>query len=251
MNEEKFTGKADVYAKYRPSYPDSLIDYLYSEIGFNENSLIADIGAGTGILTELLLKKKSFVYGVEPNDDMRCVAECSITKYKNYTSVKATAENTTLKSSSVDFITTAQAFHWFDRELFKHECNRILKPGGKVILIWNNRDGQSPQVIENDKVNREYCPHFTGFSGGMSGDSSDDYNDFFKDGIYKNKVFDNSLIFNEDYFIGRNLSASYAPKVTDKNYIPYITELKRLFVKYSDNGLISIPNYTHSYIGLV
>ena len=171
MNEEKFTGKADVYTKYRPSYPDEFINYLFSEIGFAKDCVIADIGSGTGKLTELLLKRDCFVYGVEPNDDMRSTAEKLFANYHNFKSVNASAENTGLPDDSINYITVAQAFHWFDRKSFRQECQRILKRQGKAVLVWNSRDSSSELVIENDSVNRKFCPDFKGFSGGDRGES--------------------------------------------------------------------------------
>lgn len=249
MNEDKFTGKANTYTKYRPSYPDDLIKYLYSQVGLKKDSVIADIGSGTGILTRLLLLQNSFVYGVEPNEDMRKTAEDRLSEYKNFISVNASAENTGLSDLSIDFITVAQAFHWFDRQKFRIECKRILKEKGKVILVWNSRDVLSELVIKNDEINRKYCPGYMGFSGGMENNGPEEYRDFFKDGIYEYKVFNNDLIFDEDGFIGRNMSASYSPHHGTENYAPYISALKQLFERYSVSGYLRMPNLTRAYVG--
>ena len=140
MNETKFDGMGKIYDKFRPTYPQTFIKYLRSDVGVCKKSTVADIGSGTGILTRQLLEICKNVIAVEPNSDMRVVAEKNLNNFVNFTSVNGTAENTTLGSKSVDFITVAQAFHWFDRMKFKAECNRILIPKGKVILVWNRRD---------------------------------------------------------------------------------------------------------------
>lgn len=251
MNEAKFTGKANIYSKYRPSYPDGFIEYLYSEVGITKESVIADIGSGTGILTDLLLRQNSYVYGVEPNKDMRNIAEKELTAYDNFVSVNASAENTGLLDDSVDYITVAQAFHWFDRIKFKSECKRILKSQGKVILVWNSRDDKSELFMKNESINRKFCPDFKGFSDGMRGESPEEYSDFFKDGICEYKTFRCDLMFDEDSFIGRNMSASYAPERGDSNYEPYILELKKLYEEYSVSGSLCMPNITKSYVGEV
>ena len=137
MNENKFNGMGKIYSKYRPSYPFSFIDYLFTDVGISQNSIIADIGSGTGILTRQLLEKGCKVYGVEPNADMRVIAESNLREFPGFTSVNRGAENTTIDDNSVDYITVAQAFHCFDRERLKKECHRILKPEGKVVLVWN------------------------------------------------------------------------------------------------------------------
>lgn len=132
---ENFTDKADIYAKYRPSYPNEYIEYLLSANELNENQIVADIGSGTGIFSRQLLDSGLHVIGVEPNDDMRKMAEQSLKRYPRFQSIKATAENTTLKENSVDLVTVAQAFHWFDKEAFKIECQRILKQKQTLLLF--------------------------------------------------------------------------------------------------------------------
>ena len=132
---ENFTDKADIYAKYRPSYPNEYIEYLLSANELNENQIAADIGSGTGIFSRQLLESGLHVIGVEPNDDMRNMAEQSLKRYPRFQSIKATAEHTTLKENSVDLVTVAQAFHWFDKEAFKIECQRILKQKQMLLLF--------------------------------------------------------------------------------------------------------------------
>ena len=251
MNEDKFNGMGKIYSKYRPSYPVNFIDYLFTDVGISQGSTIADIGSGTGILTRQLLEKGSKVYGVEPNDDMRAIAEANLKDFSKFKSINGNAENTTIAENSLDYITVAQAFHWFDREKFKKECQRILKHEGKVILVWNTRDNESKLVMENYEVNRKYCPNFKGFSDGMYGKTNeDDFSDFFN-GKYETKVFANNLILDIDGFIGRNLSASYALKSNDAQYDDYVNELKKIYEKYSNNGELIMPNFTRSYVGKV
>lgn len=251
MNENKFNGMGKIYSKYRPSYPFHFIDYLFTEVGVSQSSIIADIGSGTGILTKQLLERGCKVYGIEPNADMRVIAETNLSNFPEFTSVNGSAENTTIADNSVDYITVAQAFHWFDRENFKKECQRILKPEGKVILVWNNRVNNHELVIDNYEVNRKYCPNFKGFSDGMYGKTNkDDFSDFFN-GKYETKVFSNNLIFDMDGFIGRNLSASYSLKSNDTRYNDYVNELKEIYIKHSNEGQLTMPNLTYSYVGNV
>jgi len=250
VNENKFDGKGDIYALYRPSYPDEFIEFLFEQTHITEQSVIADIGSGTGILTGQLLEKVHRVYAVEPNSDMRRIAENDLSQYGLFTSVDASAEHTTLPDRSVDLITVAQAFHWFDRDAFRKECRRILKPGGHVALVWNSRDETNALVAENAGINRKYCPDFKGFSGGPGGPASDEaLRDFFT-GEYVRKIFKNDLISDLPGFIGRNLSASYALKEGDGQYDAYVGELISLFEKYAVNGTVTTANFTRSYIGL-
>ncbi|MGG0175103.1 class I SAM-dependent methyltransferase [Gottfriedia acidiceleris] len=247
---ENFTGKADLYSKFRPSYPNEYINYLLSENHLGEGNVIADIGSGTGILTRLLLEKKLTVLAIEPNDEMRGIAEKTLKEYDQYKSINATAENTSLKNNSVDLITVAQAFHWFDKEKFRLECKRILKENLKVSLVWNSKDLLSPLMIELQEICKETCPRFKGFSGGIE-DTPDVYNQFFKNENYEKMVFRNDLEMDLEGFLGRNLSSSFSPLSGEEEFEPYRTALTNLFNKYSINGKIIYPYITKSYLGFV
>lgn len=251
MNEERFTGKADIYKKFRPSYPKELFDYLYSQVGFNQNSTIADIGSGTGIFSSLLLERKSHVYCIEPNDDMRQIAEKDLSEFENFISVNALAENTGLQEKSIDFVTVAQAFHWFDRQLFREECKRILKDGGKVVLVYNSRDDNGEVIRKGDDIIEKYRVDSPGFR--QRGNPPETYSDFFSDGICEYKTFRNDRHIDRECFIGGSLSASYAPKEeTDaEKYHGFVNELNELFDKYNINGLLNFPQITKSYVGRV
>src|SRR5256885_34515 len=136
---KRFSTRVDNYSRYRPGYPTGVIDLLVSACGLGSNSVVADIGSGTGILSELFLKNGNRVLAVEPNLEMRSAAEYLLNHYRRFTSIDGSAEATTLADASADFITAAQAFHWFDQKRARSEFTRILKPGGWVILVWNER----------------------------------------------------------------------------------------------------------------
>jgi len=248
---EKFTGKADVYTQYRPSYPDALIDFLYTQAGFTKDSVIADIGSGTGKFCRLLLERGSMVYAVEPNEDMRRTAEWELKGYSRFYSVNALAEATGIQSGSVDFITAAQAFHWFDKQAFQAECRRVLKPSGSVALVWNQRDYQSEIVKKDYQIRKKYAVHTQ--SLGMDGRLYQDYLAFFKGGVYQEKTFKNDLYLDKASFIGRNVSASYAP---DKERLPlqynkFVRELAELFDASSTDGMMVYPHDTQVFLGRV
>lgn len=251
MNEKIFNGVADVYDKYRPTYPSELFTYLCSNLDINCYTTIADIGSGTGILSKQLLNICGCVYAVEPNDDMRKIAESNLSFKKNFISVKGTAEETTLPDNCIDCITAAQSFHWFDRKLFKNECQRLLKNNGPVILIWNCRQENNEIVQAIDSISRKYCPNFSGSLCGMRGEKqSGDYQDFFQ-GEYEIKSFYNPILFNKESFLGFHESASYCPGKNSENYIKYMVCLSNFFDKYSLHGFLKLENNTNCYIGNV
>ena len=247
MNEHKFDKKGEIYSKARPSYPDALFIYLKDQNLISKSTVAADIGSGTGIFTEKLCPYVSRVFAVEPNDGMRSVAEDKYTAYENIISVNGRAEDTKLSDKSVDFITVAQAFHWFDRQSFKTECRRILKNNGNILLVWNDRDTESELIRENYDINRRFCPNFKGSSNGIDF-SKDAFRDFFE-GDFDVVQFRNDLIYDEKAFVSRCLSSSYAPKPGEENYDEYVAELQELFKKHSLNGTAFYPYITRCYIG--
>lgn len=247
-NTDKFTGKASIYARFRPDYPQLLLDDLL----LHPSALftVADIGSGTGILTRQLLDRGVKVIAVEPNEDMRTAAETSLSAYSQFTSVSGNAEHTQLPDHCADLVTVAQAFHWFDVNDFKKECCRILKPDQKVALIWNSRIPDAPLIKETAKICKTFCPNFRGFSGGIDGDRSS-FLRFFRDGAYSVKTYSHPLRYTLDAFIGRHLSASYAPKPDDASRQPFVQALTELFSRYEQNGAVSFPNETRCYYGCV
>ena len=245
----KFDGRAEDYTAGRPSYAEALIDCMYEKYGLSEASVIADIGSGTGKFARQLLEKGSEVCCVEPNDDMRCTAEKELVSYTGFRSVKGGAENTTLKTGSVDAITTAQAFHWFDGAKFRQECSRIIKDGGYIFLIWNVRDMQSPMNKELYDIHSGYCPNFRGFSGGMKRDDKR-IAEFF-DGKYDRVSFDAPLYLDKDKFIARCLSGSYSLKDGDNGYDEYMEALLKVFDKYSEDGIVTMANSSVAYVGKI
>ena len=229
-----------------PSYAHEFIDCLYEKYGFHASSVIADIGLGTGKFAKLLLERGSFVFGVEPNADMRQIAEQQLRQYATIKILNGTDSATSLTDRSVDFITVAQAFHWFDPQAFQKECIRILRNDGKVVLVWNMRDSEHQFNKSNYEIFKKYCPNFYGFSGGIKEDSK--ITTFFSGPVHIEK-FQNPLYFTKEKFIQRCLSASYSLKVGDANYDAYVDALARLFDQFAENDVLTLSNYTKAYIG--
>ncbi len=242
-NTARFDGKSEIYAKARPKYSEELIDFIKES--FTNNCVFADIGSGTGIFTEQLLNCGYEVFAVEPNTDMRQKAEEKLCGICGYHSINSTAENTTLEDNSIDCITVAQAFHWFDAEHFKKECKRILKPDGKILIIYNSRVEDAECTKALTELRKKYCPEFRGFSGGIK---DDDCVRFF-DGNCRILRYDNSQKYDKESYKNRLLSSSYSLKEDDAMYRNYIDEIYALYDKFSVNGEITVPTDTVVYIG--
>lgn len=251
MNSKaKFTGKSSLYDRYRPGYPKRFFIELFTKyISGNDNFVIADIGAGTGIFTELIASIGTDIIAIEPNDEMRAILKERMEDFKQVTCLNGSAENSGVGDKSVDIVTVAQAFHWFDAVAFKKECQRILKKNGLVMLIWNSRDHSSNLNKETAKISKKYCPNFQGFSGGINIERLD-LHQFFSNG-YEHYAVSNPLKMDKEHFIGRNLSASYAPKKEDIFYDEFVDELGFLFEKYSKDQTILVPNDLHVYVGAI
>lgn len=244
-----FSGLADDYVIGRPAYAKAFVESLYSRYGFSKQSVIADIGSGTGKLAKQLLERGSFVYGVEPNADMRSIARKELEGFEKFCPVNGTAAETNLGEQSVDFVTAAQAFHWFDGALFRRECKRILKRNGLVFLIWNLRDTSDKVNQSSFEIFSEYCPKFHGFSGGVQ-KNDPRIRDFFR-GKYEYIEFENPLFYDREKFISRSLSSSYSLKKEEEKYGEYIAALSELFERYAKDDVLTVANKTVAYAGKV
>lgn len=249
-SKERFSNRVDTYVKYRPSYPQEAIDYLYSTIGFSPDSLIADIGAGTGIFSKLLLDRGSRVIAVEPNQAMREAAVKMLGAEANFRTESGAAEETGLPGQSVDFIVSAQAFHWFDHTAAQAEFRRILKPGGKAVLIWNSRLTQGTPFLEE----YEQLLHKFGTDYGTVNHkniSREILLAFFKEGQMQEARFTYRQLFDFDGLSGRLASSSYSPAPGQPNYEPMMTELRGLFERNKKNGKVSFDYETEMFWGEV
>lgn len=246
-NTQNFNGLANDYTIGRPAYANTFIESMYSQYGLSEQSMIADIGSGTGKFAKQLLDRGSFVYCIEPNDDMRNIAIKELDKYKRFYAVDGSATDTKLDEKSVDYVTTAQAFHWFDISLFKKECKRILRDNGMIFLIWNIRDMSSGMNQDSFEIYSKYCPNFKGFGGGIQKNDIR-IKQFFED-RYEYVEFDNPLFYDKNKFISRCLSGSYSLKEGDEYYSEYLDSLSKLFEQYSRDNVLTMPNKTVAYIG--
>lgn len=247
-NTELFTKKAAIYHNGRPSYPDELLQFLQSEFHVTAETVIADIGAGTGKFTEELLELGCQVIAVEPNakmaEELRDGLLC-----EQLTIRERPAEHTEIDDHIVDIITVAQAFHWFEGEAFKKECRRILVENGPICLIWNMRIEDAPINQRTKEVFEKYCPDFKGFSGGKSSDES--YIGEFFDQQFKQFEIDFPLTFKRRQFIDRCLSASYALNADDDNYSAFEEALNAVYDEFENDGKVTIPNQTHCYYGYI
>jgi ubiquinone/menaquinone biosynthesis C-methylase UbiE len=243
---QRFSSRVENYVRYRPGYPREVVELLKEACGLTSGAVIADIAFGTGIFTRMLLDNGNRVFGVEPNADMRRAGEEFLAGYSGFTSVTGTAEATTLADHSVDTVTAAQAAHWFDCDKARREFVRILKPGGSLVLLWNDRRMDSTEFLRQyEQLLRTY---------------GTDYEDVRQQGMtlaiegffgpsFHTRAFEYKQTFDYAGLEGRLLSSSYAPQKDSPKYDPMLRELRRIFDGQQVNGKVSFDYDTRVYYG--
>lgn len=218
---------------------------MKKDLQLREGGIVADVGLGTGIMSDQLLSVGYVVYAVEPNEDMRKQAELQLGKCENFISLQGEASKIPLENASVDCIIAAQAFHWFDADAFRVESQRILRPDGIVLLVYNMRDKDNPLTKDLARLHAQFNPAFHGFSNGLK---DSDLKNFFK-GACEVKSWNNDQVMTKNAFIERALSSSYSPHESDTNYERFLEEMEKLFLRYAQDDRVRYPHNTIVYAG--
>jgi SAM-dependent methyltransferase len=243
----RFSDRVENYVRYRPGYPAEALRALQEECGLTATHVAADIASGTGIWTRMLLENGNSVFGVEPNPEMRAAGERILASFPRFTSVAGTAEATTLPDGSVDFVTAAQAAHWFDRAASRREFVRILRPGGWLVLLWNERATDSTPFL------REYelllLTYGTDYADVRHERTTDAVNEFFDPAPFHERTFAMRQEFDYAGLEGRLLSSSYAPGPEHPKYVSMLEDLRRLFDAHAVAGRMGVDYITRVYFG--
>lgn len=244
---ERFSDRVENYVKYRPTYPAEILQLFRDEMNLQSDSVVADIGAGTGISAKMFLENGNRVFGVEPNTAMQNAAVEFLKGYSQFTLVDGTSESTTLDNGAVGFIVAAQAFHWFKHEETRKEFRRILKDKGFVALIWNERQLDSTDFLrEYESFLHQYATDYKEVR--HENVSKEVIGKFFQT-EFQQRTFQISQIFDYAGLEGRLLSSSYTPTAEHPLFAAMIKELKRLFTKYEKDGRIHFLYDTNIYYG--
>jgi len=244
---QRFSNRVDDYVRCRPHYPPGVLDLLREGIGLTPRAVIADVGSGTGIATELFLQNGNTVFAVEPNPEMRAAAIRLLGGRANFHSVNGTAEATTLPDGSMDCVIAAQAFHWFDPEKTRAEFRRILRAGGWVVLLWNTRlkdatafsrayekllltFGTDYAQVRHERIDAACLQRF--YAAG-----------------FQRRTLPNQQVFDHDSLKGRLLSSSYAPAADHPQHAPMLASLQKIFQAHQENGRVRFDYETQIYFG--
>ena len=244
---QRFSSRVGNYSRFRPSYPAEVLDILKQECGLAPGTVVADVASGTGIFTRLLLENRNQVFGIEPNEAMRLAGEEYLAGYPKFTSIAGAAEYTTLPDTSVDVITAAQAAHWFDRDKAIAEFRRILKPGGYLALLWNDRR------TDASGFGRDYeellLKHGTDYAEVKRRDAASQ--NFFGDIEHQKRVLRNFQEFDYPALEGRLLSSSYTPPPNHASHEPMLAHLRRVFETHQQAGVVRMEYDTNLYFGQI
>lgn len=252
-SKERFSNRVEDYVRYRPGYPHEVLDVLRDGCGLAPESVVVDVGSGTGLLAQLFLENGNLVYGVEPNAAMRNAGEQFLEKYRHFSSVAGSAEATTLPDASADFVVAGQAFHWFEPKAARAEFVRVLRPagrgrpGGWVAVMWNERvSDRTAFQREYEALLRAYCDEYMKVAETYP--QYERMNQFFGRGAFAEKVLPNAQVFDFDWLSGRLRSSSYAPQGHPKHE-PMLGALRKLFDAHAKDGRVRFDYETHVYYG--
>jgi len=243
----RFSDRVQNYVLYRPGYPAEVLHTLKTECGLVPGHVVADVASGTGIWTRMLLENGNRVVGVEPNAEMREAGERLLAGFPRFTSVAGTAEGTTLAAESVGFVTAAQAAHWFEREKVRREFVRILKPGGWLVLLWNERLTDSTPFLRD--YEQLLLTYGTDYQDIRHEHTTSEVNEFFDPEPYQEREFEMRQEFDYSGIEGRLLSSSYAPGPEHPRYAAMLKELRDIFDAHAVEGRATFEYKTRLYFG--
>jgi SAM-dependent methyltransferase len=244
----RFSDRVDDYVLYRPDYPRALLDWLEREQGVDTRWRVADIGAGTGISSKMFLDAGFRVTAVEPNAPMRSAAELWLEAYEGFDAVDGRADATGLDDASVDLVTVAQAFHWFDEQATHREFARILRPGGLAAIWWNSRRLTGTRFLEGyEALLLKFGTDYVSVAERYADDAQ--MRAWFGKGYRGSASFEHGQRLNFEALRGRLMSSSYAPKPGHPQHEPMLQALHELFDTCAEHGTVSFDYDTRIFAG--
>lgn len=244
---ERFDDRVADYVRFRPGYPVGVVSLLERELGAPPPADVVDVGAGTGKLTELLADAGHRVIAVEPNEAMRAEAARLLGRRKTVELVDGSAEATGLPEECADAITVAQAFHWFDVDAARAEFARILRPGGRVFLLWNDRRARPRSLLADyEALLHAHAPAYEALERREDGNAR--VRAFFGAAGFRETCFGNRQVLDWEGLRGRARSASYVPR-EGPDHEAFFAGLRDAFERHEDGGTVDFDYDTRVFHG--
>ena len=248
---ERFTDRVEDYVRYRPGYPHEFIETLRKDCALTKDAAIADIGCGPGNSAAVFLENGNTVFGVEPNAAMRAACRSALQRFHQFHLVDGRAEATGLPPASVDFVVAGQAFHWFEPAAARAEFRRILKAGGWVALVWNERGGGPSAFLDAyEDILQRHGIDYRRIRASRARYSDEEWiTSFFQGGKVQRATFTHAQSFDFDGLKGRLLSSSYAPLSGHPAHEPMLGDLRRVFDCHRKDGRVLFQYETTLWYG--
>jgi ubiquinone/menaquinone biosynthesis C-methylase UbiE len=241
---QRFSSRVDAYREFRPGYPAELVELVQQNCGLTSASVIVDIGAGTGMLSEPFLQNGNSVFAVEPNHAMRSACEDLRSRYPKLTCIDGSAEATRLPDHCADLVTIGQAFHWFQLERAHAEFVRVLQPGGWCAVVYNERrTGGDPFHDGYEHILREFGIDYESVRSTYP--QQKELREFFKSKnvatpAMQQASFPNAQEFDFKGLLGRILSSSYMPQPGHPSYPEMVRAVEELFSQCQKAGQVRL-----------
>lgn len=245
---ERFADRVSDYVRARPGYPPQLPGVLMNQAALAPGDAVADVGAGTGILTRMLLESGLRVRAVEPNAAMRAAADRLLGGRSGYASLAGRAEATGLPLASVKLVAVAQAFHWFDPALAREEFARILVPGGQVALIWNVRRTAGAFAADYEALIQTYCPEYAMSGVPVQADETI-IRRFFAPSGFMAFALEYHQQLDREALRARLLSSSYVPRAGQPGHNEMMAALEAVFDAHQSADHVVLSYDTRVFIG--
>jgi SAM-dependent methyltransferase len=250
-SKNRFSDRVEFYVRSRPRYPQAFLEFCKTKLGLLPRHHLADIGSGTGFLSELFVRNGYDVTAIEPNAPMRAAGEALLGDDPHFHSKDTTAEVTGLEKGSIDFVLAGQAFHWFDRVRCRAEFKRILRPTGWVVLVWNERRSDAAgfahhyeEIVRKFETDLAHVAHQN-----ITARESDAMAEFFQPAGYAVASFDNPQFLDLDGVIARALSSSYLPLPGQPGCEEMLEALHEAFEDHAGNGKVRLDYDTKAFYG--
>jgi ubiquinone/menaquinone biosynthesis C-methylase UbiE len=247
-HSERFSGRVQAYAAHRPRFPQGILRFLRQQDALRKHAVVADIGAGTGMLAELFLDAGHRVLAVEPNDEMltacrELAASCTVLEV-----VKGSAEATTLPDASVDLITVGRAMHWFDWPQAHREFARILRPAGWVLIATNgHREGGAPVSDLLASMFRRWRSDLAGRQ--RQPDFNERLQGFLDTSTWQRERLEDAIALNFESLLGYAESLSAMPRSGEAGYEEMVAEIREVFEHFQQGGVLLMPCSCELFLG--